>query len=583
MASNNIINFLIRLRGDAANAITAARQVDRSLAGVERRAAAVGGALKRAFSLSNFNAALMSVPGMQFLTNPYTMAAAAVGAVAKVGMEAENTAVAFRTLLGSQEASKKMLDSIAALDAKKVYGLDTVQEAAKQMLNFGVESEKVLSYLGQLGDIAGGDRQKLASLGLVFGQVTAAGKLSGQDLLQFINAGFNPLKELEALTGKTYGELQDLMGKGAISADMVAAAMARATGEGGKFFGMTASLGQSTSAKLQDVMSQITEGALKIYEQLSPLILDVISLFQKIVPPVMTVVQFVVGAVLKVVTWIKAWKSELGLLAVVVGTFFAMVQAKTIILFGLVKVLTFVKTAITTLTVVWRYLKIALTTNPIGIIIALIGALAAAVIYCWNEFAGFRAFLTTAWDTLKEFGTILKDLVVDRIKELIGGIGDLGVALQRLFSGDFEGAWEAAKSGARKMSGVDSFRKAAESSVGAYKNIQGNWQKNLLAEQAKEQDKKGSEGSAIATPGLVGSGLTNLLGGGNGKPGKGARKIASEVATGGQRNTSITMNIGKFFDSINVYMADATDTNELERTVVEALNRALAVATSADR
>ena len=583
MASNNIINFLIRLRGDAANAITAARQVDRSLAGVERRAAAVGGALKRAFSLSNFNAALMSVPGMQFLTNPYTMAAAAVGAVAKVGMEAENTAVAFRTLLGSQEASKKMLDSIAALDAKKVYGLDTVQEAAKQMLNFGVESEKVLSYLGQLGDIAGGDRQKLASLGLVFGQVTAAGKLSGQDLLQFINAGFNPLKELEALTGKTYGELQDLMGKGAISADMVAAAMARATGEGGKFFGMTASLGQSTSAKLQDVMSQITEGALKIYEQLSPLILDVISLFQKIVPPVMTVVQFVVGAVLKVVTWIKAWKSELGLLAVVVGTFFAMVQAKTLILFGLVKVLTFVKTAITTLTVVWRYLNIALTVNPIGIIIALIGALAAAVIYCWNEFAGFRAFLMTAWDTLKEFGTILKDLVVDRIKELIGGIGDLGVALQRLFSGDFEGAWEAAKSGARKMSGVDSFRKAAESSVGAYKNIQGNWQKNLLAEQAKEQDKKGSEGSAIATPGLVGSGLTNLLGGGNGKPGKGARKTASEVATGGQRNTSITMNIGKFFDNINVYMADATDTNELERTVVEALNRALAVATSADR
>lgn len=583
MASNNIVDFLIRLRGDAANAITAARQVDRSLAGVERRAAAVGGALKRAFSLSNFSAALMSVPGMQFLTNPYTMAAAAVGAVAKVGMEAENTAVAFNTLLGSQEASKKMLDDIASLDAKKVYGLSSIQEAAKQMLNFGVESDKVLVYLKQLGDIAGGDKQKLASLGVVFGQVTAAGKLSGQDLLQFINAGFNPLKELEAMTGKTYAELQDLMSKGAISADAVAAAMQRATSEGGMFFGMTEARAQTASAKLQDVMSQITEGTIKIYEKLAPLILDIISLFQIIIPPVMTVVQVVVGAVAKVVSWLKEWKSELGLLAVVIGTFFAMVQAKTLILFGLVKVLTFVKTAITTLTVVWRYLNIALTVNPIGIIIALISALAAAVIYCWNEFAGFRAFLTTAWDTLKEFGTILKDLVVDRIKELIGGIGDLGVALQKLFSGDFEGAWEAAKSGARKMSGVDSFRKAAESSVGAYKNIQGNWQKNLLAEQAKEQDKKGSEGSAIATPGLVGSDLTNLLGGGNGKPGKGARKTASEVATGGQRNTSITMNIGKFFDSINVYMADATDTNELERTVVEVLNRALAVATSADR
>lgn len=583
MASNNIINFLIRLQGNAAGAITAARQVDRSLAAVERRAANVGGALRKAFSMSNFSVALMSVPGMQFLTNPYTMAAAAVGAVAKVGMEAENTAVAFKTLLGSQEASKKMLDSIASLDTKKVYGLDAVQDAAKQMLNFGVESDKVLVYLKQLGDIAGGDKQKLASLGVVFGQVTAAGKLSGQDLLQFINAGFNPLKELEAMTGKTYAELQDLMSKGAISADAVAAAMQRATSEGGAFFGMTENLSKTASARLQDLLSKITEGALKIYEQLSPLILDVISLFQKTIPPVMTVVQVVVGAVAKVVSWLKEWKSELGLLAVVVGTFFAMVQAKTLILFGLVKVLTFVKTAITTLTVVWRYLNIALTVNPIGIIIALIGALAAAVIYCWNEFAGFRAFLMTAWDTLKEFGTILKNLVVDRIKELIGGIGDLGVALQRLFSGDFEGAWEAAKSGARKMSGVDSFRKAAESSVGAYKNIQGNWQKNLLAEQSKEQSKKESEGSAVSTPGLVGSDLSSMLGGGNAETGKGTRKTASEIATGGQRNTAITMNIGKFFDNINVYMADATDTNELERTVVEALNRALAVATSTDR
>ena len=87
----------------------------------------------------------------------------------------------------------------------------------------------------------------------------------------------------------------------------------------------------------------------------------------------------------------------------------------------------------------------------------------------------------------------------------------------------------------------------------------------------------------MSTPGLVGSDLSSMLGGGNAKTGKGTRKTASEIATGGQRNTAITMNIGKFFDNINVYMADATDTNELERTVVEALNRAIAVATSADR
>ena len=101
--ASNIVDFLIKLRSDGTNAIAVARQVDRQLIGLEQRAAQAGGALRKAFSLSNFNAALMSVPGMAFLTNPYTMAASAVGAVAQVGMAAEKTAVSFKVLLGSEE------------------------------------------------------------------------------------------------------------------------------------------------------------------------------------------------------------------------------------------------------------------------------------------------------------------------------------------------------------------------------------------------------------------------------------------------------------------------------------------------
>ena len=576
MASNNIINFLIKLQGNAENAITAARQVDRHLATIERRASAVGGVLKKAFSLSNFSSALMSVPGMQFLTNPYTMAAAAVGAVAKVGMEAENTAVAFNTLLGSQEASKKMLDSIAALDAKKVYGLSTIQEAAKQMLNFGVSSDKVLLYLRQLGDIAGGDKQKLQALGLVFGQVTAAGKLSGQDLLQFINAGFNPLKELQAITGKTYAELQDLMSKGAISADMVAAAMQRATSEGGKFFGMTEARAQTASAKLQDIMSQITEGALKIYEKIAPLILDVITLVQKIIPPVMRVAEFIVGAIIWVIDKIKEWKTEIGLLLVTVGTFFAVLELKALVLLGFAKLLTGLKIAVTAVTTVWKLFNIALMANPIGVVAGLVAALAAAVVYCWNEFAGFRAFLITTWDTLMAFGVIIKNFVVDRVVELITGIGELGTALKKLFEGDFEGAWNTAKDAARKILGVDSFSKALGASIDAFNNISENWAKNYEAEQKK---KEGSS-NEVSQPGLVGSdspqGTPQGTGGGTGKTG-------SDVVTGGKRITSITINIGKFYDNLNVYMTDVADTAALEQMILETLNRALAVATSADR
>ena len=70
---------------------------------------------------------------------------------------------------------------------------------------------------------------------------------------------------------------------------------------------------------------------------------------------------------------------------------------------------------------------------------------------------------------------------------------------------------------------------------------------------------------------------------GKGKKGKKGRKSAEDIATGGRRSTSITMKISKFFDTLHVHMTDKADTAELERIVVQSMNRALAIATSTDR
>ena len=58
----------------------------------------------------------------------------------------------------------------------------------------------------------------------------------GQDLLQFINAGFNPLKELSKMGRGTYQELKDQMAQGKISFQDVQAAIEHATSKGGQFF-----------------------------------------------------------------------------------------------------------------------------------------------------------------------------------------------------------------------------------------------------------------------------------------------------------------------------------------------------------
>lgn len=89
------------------------------------------------------------------------------------------------------------------------------------MLGFGIESDKVMGYLKALGDISMGDSERFQSLALAFSQMSATGKLMGQDLLQMINAGFNPLKVISEETGKSIGELKDEMSQGKISAEMV--------------------------------------------------------------------------------------------------------------------------------------------------------------------------------------------------------------------------------------------------------------------------------------------------------------------------------------------------------------------------
>lgn len=140
------------------------------------------------------------------------------------------------TLLGDDAAGKQFSDYITQFAKATPYGISELSGLAKGLIQYNVSLDDTKMYMQQLGDIAMGDKQKMASLGVVLGQVASAGKLQGQDLMQFINAGFNPLTVLSEMTGKTMAQLRDDMSQGAISFEMVSAALKKATSEGGRFY-----------------------------------------------------------------------------------------------------------------------------------------------------------------------------------------------------------------------------------------------------------------------------------------------------------------------------------------------------------
>ena len=574
-----------------------AQRTNADLRQIGNSAMQVGSSLRQAFSLKSLGSSLMAIPGMSFLMNPYTLIAGGVSAIAKIGSQAELTATSFEVLVGNEEKAGKMLKEIAQFGQESPFDKMGLTENARQMLANGVEADKVVTYLRQLGDVAAGDKQKLDSLSLVMGQVMSKGKLDGQDKNQFVNAGFNPLKELQKMhPEKTYAEIEKAMSKGAITAEHVAEAIQHATQEGGQFYNMTEKTGKTLVGKLGSLGDDIVTMAEGLYQKIEPILKSVVDNIAGFIPYVSQMLKtlfdwIVVGVewIKSAVNWIIEWKDELILIGSVIGILTLLIQAKTIaltIFYGLVQG---VIAVIEAWSAVQTVLNLIIGANPIMKFIAGIAVLIAVVVYCWNKFAGFRAFLITMWDTMKQFGNIIKEYVVNRIKEMIAGLGKIAGALVKLFKGDFSGAFSDFKSGVGNLMGKDSAMKAFKASKEVVHNIKGEWQKNLKKEEAKDA-KKSKEDSSIKTPSQKGSVRTEWTAIGEGsdkKNGKGhhgkGTKTGEALATGGSRPTNITISIGKLIETMKVMMMEKTDTAEMEKLVLQALNRSLAIAQSTEQ
>nr|DAK78482.1 MAG TPA: tail tape measure protein [Bacteriophage sp.] len=160
--------------------------------------------------------------------------------IISVRAEFESMETSLKVLLGgNQERLNSIMSQIKEYALASPLNTKDMVGAVQMMTSFGIEAEKSIDYLKAIGDISMGDTGKFNSLALAFSQMSSAGKLMGQDLMQMVNAGFNPLEEISRKTGKSIGELKDEMSKGAITSKMVQDAFISVTSEGGKFFGMS--------------------------------------------------------------------------------------------------------------------------------------------------------------------------------------------------------------------------------------------------------------------------------------------------------------------------------------------------------
>lgn len=244
-------------------------------------------------------------------------------------------------------------------------------------------------------------------------------------------------------------------------------------------------------------------------------------------------------------------------------------------------------------TAAWLAINIAMSANPVGIVIIAIAALVGLIVYAWNRFGWFRGAVLGVWEVLKGFGTMIKNFVINRFVELLNGITGIGQALVSFFKGDWKNAWELGKKSMIELSGVNSGAKALEDGKKAFGQFNKGWE-----EGNKEKSKSSNDGifsdrfksiknsfNGIEKPKeanrsayedyLSKQKINNPKAPGTEDKDK-KKKKSDGIVSGGSKQTNITININKLQDHtiINVDKSE-TGVSELGNKVQEILLRAV--------
>lgn len=217
--------------------------------------------------------------------------------IIRVRGEFQAADTAIQTLLGSKEKADVLMKQVREYAKISPLEFSDVTKATQMMLGFNIEAEKVPRYLQAIGDVSMGDTQRFSSLTLAFSQMSAAGKLMGQDLNQMINAGFNPLQQISEKTGKSIATLKEEMSKGAISAEMVQQAFIDATSAGGKFYNMSENASKTINGQLSMMQDAMDVAFNELGQKSEGVIMDGIQMTTSLIENYETVGKVLVGLV----------------------------------------------------------------------------------------------------------------------------------------------------------------------------------------------------------------------------------------------------------------------------------------------
>lgn len=307
------------------------------------------------------------------------------GKVVETLAEFEKYDAVLTTTLGSGSAADAAMKNITEFAAKTPFGVSELTGSFVKLANMGFKP--TMEEMTKLGDLA-------SSKGKSFDQLSEA-------MIDAQTGEFERLKEFGIRASKD-GDKVSFMFKGQTTtiqntSDAISQYILGLGDMQGVVGGMAA-ISATTGGQLSNLEDNVTSLYLQIGEALKPAISGIIESMSGFIDTMKSAVD-----------WLVKNKEAVGLVAsALAGAGAAIVAYKGYMMAS--ALVTGIWTAYTTaaaaaeggLTVAQWALNMAMNANPIGLVVAAIGALVGAVIYAWNNFETFRSTLLGVWAVIKE-------------------------------------------------------------------------------------------------------------------------------------------------------------------------------------
>lgn len=394
MAGQTVGSLLIRIGADT-SALT------KSLDKVER-------------SMMKFSGKMENIG--RTLSTTITLPIVAMGAAAlKAAADYEQLEVSFQTLLKSAEKGSKFFKDLKDFAAKTPFEMKEVAAAAKVMLGYGFSADETNKQLQILGDVAAATGGDIEGLSVIMGQGAALGKFMTVDLKQLAMRGIPILDALATQLGVTASEVMEMASTSQISYPMVAKAIEDMSKKGGPYFNAM----QNQSKTLGGLFSTLKDTATQAFAGIGMSIKETFQLDK-------VIVQFT-DKIQGLTRWFENLTDGQRKAIVIAAGVAAAIGP---LLIGFATMTKVVATAVIGFKALLSGLMFF--TSPVGLVVAGIAAIAAALIYGYQKSEKFRGVIHALGQGMLEIVKIFGEAVsaffrgFDELKK--GNFGKAGEA-----------------------------------------------------------------------------------------------------------------------------------------------------------